>query len=58
MVDQIFYNPKHPYTIGLLNSIPKLSKSKHRLATIEGNVPAADKLSEGMSLLHEMYICN
>lgn len=38
-VNQIFYNPKHPYTIGLLNSIPKLSQSKSRLATIEGNVP-------------------
>ncbi|MEO8665016.1 MAG: ABC transporter ATP-binding protein [Ignavibacteria bacterium] len=46
-VDQIFYNPKHPYTIGLLNSIPKLSKSKSRLATIEGNVPAPTNYPKG-----------
>ncbi len=38
-VDEIFYNPKHPYTIGLMNSIPKLNKKKARLATIEGSVP-------------------
>lgn len=38
---EIFDNPKHPYTLGLLNSIPKLNKGKGRLATIEGNVPAA-----------------
>jgi len=46
-VDQIFYNPKHPYTIGLLNSIPKLSKSKSRLSTIEGNVPAPTNYPKG-----------
>ncbi len=38
---EIFENPKHPYTLGLLSSIPKLNKGKGRLATIEGNVPAA-----------------
>lgn len=46
-VDQIFYNPKHPYTIGLLNSIPKLSKTKERLSTIEGNVPAPTNYPAG-----------
>lgn len=46
-VDQIFYNPKHPYTISLLNSIPKLSKSKSRLATIEGNVPPPTNYPKG-----------
>jgi peptide/nickel transport system ATP-binding protein len=40
-VDELFYNPKHPYTLGLLNSIPKLNKEQERLATIEGTVPAA-----------------
>ena len=38
-VEEIFYNPKHPYTIGLMNSIPKLNKKKGRLSTIEGSVP-------------------
>lgn len=46
-VNQIFYNPKHPYTIGLLNSIPKLNKTKGRLATIEGNVPAPTNYPKG-----------
>lgn len=46
-VDQIFYNPKHPYTIGLLNSIPKLNKNKEKLATIEGNVPAPTNYPKG-----------
>lgn len=39
--DEIYYNPKHPYTLGLLSSIPKLNKGSVRLSTIEGNVPAA-----------------
>ncbi|MDZ4713739.1 MAG: ABC transporter ATP-binding protein [bacterium] len=46
-VDQIFYNPKHPYTIGLLNSIPKLSQKKGRLVTIEGNVPPPTNYPKG-----------
>jgi oligopeptide/dipeptide ABC transporter ATP-binding protein len=41
VADEIFYNPKHPYTLGLLSSIPKLNKANVRLATIEGTVPAA-----------------
>jgi peptide/nickel transport system ATP-binding protein len=35
----LFQNPQHPYTIGLLGSIPKLSTDQPRLATIEGTVP-------------------
>ncbi len=39
-VHSIFYNPKHPYTIGLINSIPKISqKPGERLETIPGTVP-------------------
>ena len=45
--DEIFYNPKHPYTLGLLSSIPKLNKGLGRLATIEGNVPAATNYPAG-----------
>jgi oligopeptide/dipeptide ABC transporter ATP-binding protein len=39
-VDEIFHNPIHPYTVGLLGSIPKLNVESERLMTIEGNVPA------------------
>ena len=38
-VATLFQNPQHPYTIGLLGSIPKLSADQSRLATIEGAVP-------------------
>ncbi len=34
--DDIFYQPKHSYTRGLLNSIPKVSKSSERLVPIHG----------------------
>ncbi len=36
--DQIFYEPKHPYTWGLLASVPKVNADEHeRLVPIEGN---------------------
>ena len=37
-IDQIFSNPSHPYTYGLINSIPQLNDSKLRLNTIPGIV--------------------
>ncbi|NSW91420.1 MAG: ABC transporter ATP-binding protein [Firmicutes bacterium] len=36
---EIFKNPKHPYTIGLLNSKPVLDIAQKRLYSIPGNVP-------------------
>ncbi len=38
-VQEIFNTPRHPYTQGLLRSIPKLTESKDRLAVIPGMVP-------------------
>jgi len=38
-VDRLFAEPQHPYTIGLLGSIPKLHREQARLAAIEGQVP-------------------
>ena len=38
-VKDIFKSPKHPYTKGLLNSLPVLGSQKDRLDTIEGTVP-------------------
>ncbi len=50
-VDEIFENPKHPYTQGLLNSVPKLSNPEKadsvRLSTIEGTVPSPTELPDG-----------
>lgn len=52
-VEEIFKNPKHPYTQGLLNSIPTLAKDqtgkvkKKRLETIPGIVPSLLDLPKG-----------
>ncbi len=46
-VEQLFKNPLHPYTRGLLNSIPRLGSPKERLHVIEGNVPSAVNLPDG-----------
>ncbi len=38
-VRDIYYDPRHPYTLGLLNSIPRLDKVGRRLEPIEGLPP-------------------
>ena len=38
--EDIFYNPKHPYTKALLNSIPKNHDEKTRLEPIKGSAPS------------------
>jgi peptide/nickel transport system ATP-binding protein len=38
-LDQLFAEPKHPYTQGLLASIPKYGEKRELLQTIEGTVP-------------------
>ena len=38
-VRTLFAEPKHPYTKGLLRSVPSLETREHRLRTIEGTVP-------------------
>ncbi len=38
-VEQLFANPQHPYTIGLLGSIPNMDLAQERLHAIDGQVP-------------------
>ena len=38
-VDELFASPQHPYTVGLLGSIPRLDRRTDHLAAIEGMVP-------------------
>lgn len=38
-VDEIIENPKHPYTRGLLKSIPRITRKKEKLYAIPGSVP-------------------
>jgi oligopeptide/dipeptide ABC transporter ATP-binding protein len=47
-VEELFDQPRHPYTIGLFNSLPRIdTDSKQRLETIEGSVPPATKFPQG-----------
>lgn len=48
-VQDLFYNPKHPYTQSLLKSVPQLGKKKEggRLASISGSVPSPFHLPTG-----------
>ncbi len=47
-LNEIFYRPQHPYTEGLLKSIPRLDESEHnRLPTIPGNPPNLLYLPQG-----------
>jgi len=48
-VETLFEDPKHPYTVGLLGSIPVLGRGKkqRRLQTISGVVPSLFNLPEG-----------
>ena len=46
--DDIFESPKHPYTSGLMNCIPKLTDEDHtRLDVIKGMVPSFDQMPKG-----------
>jgi oligopeptide/dipeptide ABC transporter ATP-binding protein len=46
-VPWLFAEPQHPYTIGLLGSIPRLDLEQERLSAIEGFVPDAAAMPEG-----------
>ena len=44
---EIFADPQHPYTLGLLGSIPRLDEDRERLLAIEGAVPPPFALPKG-----------
>ena len=57
-VMDVFHNPRHPYTEGLLRSVPRLGSSvqkKDRLEVIEGMVPNLLHLPEGCSFAARCY---
>jgi oligopeptide/dipeptide ABC transporter ATP-binding protein len=46
--DQVFAQPRHPYTIGLLNSVPRMDReAQDRLVPIEGQPPDLGHLDAG-----------
>ncbi len=46
-VRTIFKNPKHPYTIGLIKSVPDVRNKQTRLYSIPGNVPKPGSIKNG-----------
>lgn len=46
-VERIFTNPQHPYTKGLLASVPDMRFKKQSLYSIPGNVPKPGSIKEG-----------
>jgi len=46
-VFEVFDNPRHPYTLGLFASLPRVDQKKERLEAIEGSVPAATHFPTG-----------
>jgi len=45
--DDLFKNPKHPYTIGLFNSIPDIEKDEHMLKPVKGDMADPTNLPPG-----------
>jgi oligopeptide/dipeptide ABC transporter ATP-binding protein len=61
-VREIFHNTKHPYTQGLMNSLPVLTHDRgRRLVAIEGNVPSPFAVPDGCRFAprcpHVMEVC-
>lgn len=55
--DQLFEKPYHPYTVGLLNSIPKLHEDVEKLYTIRGSVPNATQFAAGCRFAERCDSC-
>ncbi|NHN57635.1 MULTISPECIES: ABC transporter ATP-binding protein [Halorussus] len=48
-VEELYYEPKHPYTVGLMGSIPRIGDERDRLDTIPGTMPDLVQLPSGCS---------
>ena len=61
-VDQLFSKPKHPYTSGLLGSVPRLNDSIKlkgdipRLKEIDGTVPSLRETIKGCAFAQRCYL--
>ncbi|WP_246516444.1 ABC transporter ATP-binding protein [Salicibibacter cibarius] len=60
-IEDLFDDPLHPYTEGLLHSIPKIDSAQERLNSIPGTVPTPDNLPVGCNFVtrcpYAMEIC-
>jgi peptide/nickel transport system ATP-binding protein len=46
-VHDIIHSPKHPYTVGLMGSIPSMTTNRDRLAQIDGAMPRLNSIPKG-----------
>ncbi|WP_374446901.1 ABC transporter ATP-binding protein [Stella sp.] len=46
-VREVIKNPKHPYTVGLMGSIPRIGHGDERLTQIEGSMPRLTEIPTG-----------
>ena len=44
---EVVKHPRHPYTVGLMGSIPKLEGEHSRLVQIDGSMPRLDRIPTG-----------
>ncbi|MDB5622347.1 MAG: transporter ATP-binding protein [Devosia sp.] len=56
-VDDLFYDPRHPYTLGLLHSTPHIAKRAARLDPIQGLPPSLEHLPKGCSFNPRCAFC-
>ncbi|HEV7292492.1 MAG TPA: ABC transporter ATP-binding protein [Devosia sp.] len=56
-VDDLFYDPRHPYTLGLLHSTPHIAKRAVRLDPIQGLPPSLENLPKGCSFNPRCAFC-
>jgi peptide/nickel transport system ATP-binding protein len=60
-VEELFENPCHPYTKGLMDSVPRLEQKKERLGSIPGSVPRPGNMPKGCRFAdrcgHVMDVC-
>lgn len=57
-VEDIFYDPRHPYTWSLLSSLPQLANSKGELSLHSGNSAIALYTSGGRCFCASFRICD
>jgi len=48
-IEELYYDPKHPYTVGLMSSIPRIGDQRDRLQTIPGTMPDLVQVPSGCS---------
>ncbi len=46
-VQEVIHHPQHPYTAGLMGSIPAIGQEVERLPQIEGSMPRLDAITRG-----------